>query len=113
MFALLVGAWRFDGQDATLPLLVFVALLGWLLLQILARPYAAERDNSLETVCLLVLLGGYFVSVLPGATVAMQACVTAAKFALAVFGVWRVGVPLMQHCDKERRPMSVPLLAPE
>jgi hypothetical protein len=90
-FALLIAAWPFSDTEraASLALLVFASLLVLLALALWLRPYADARDNQLEVACLLLLLYGYFVSVLPGSSSAMDASVSALQLALLVYGAQR------------------------
>ncbi len=66
LFAALVGGGSYAADDVVLPVLIFVSLLGLLLLCVTLQPYVLRRDNIFELVCLLVLLYGYFSSVLQG-----------------------------------------------
>jgi hypothetical protein len=90
-FALIVAAWPFSDTEraASLALLVFASLLALLALALWLRPYADPRDNQLEVACLLLLLYGYFVSVLPGSSTGMDASVTVLQVALVVYGTHR------------------------
>jgi hypothetical protein len=57
--------------------------------QLALRPYVDPRDNRLEVACLLLLLYGYFVSVLPSASSVMDATVSAAQMLLVSYAVYR------------------------
>jgi hypothetical protein len=90
-FALLTSAWRYTdaASSAALALLVFVSLIALLALQLYVRPYQAAVDNRLQVACLLLLMYGYFVSVLPGSSVAVDASVTVLQCLLAGHAVAR------------------------
>jgi hypothetical protein len=92
-FAALTSAWDFSDPTTSgqLALAVFISLLIMLSVQLRLRPYADPRDNSLEVSCLLLLAYGYFVSVLPGATVAMDVSVGALQVVLLGYAVHRWG----------------------
>jgi hypothetical protein len=72
-----------------LALLVFASLLVLLALALWLRPYADARDNQLEVACLLLLMYGYFASVLPESSVDASILVFALQAALLVYGAQR------------------------
>ncbi len=90
-FALLIAGWPFSDtkRAASLALLVFASLLALLALAVWLRPYADPRDNRLEMACLLLLLYGNFVSVLPESSAGMSASVTVLQVVLLVHGAHR------------------------
>ncbi len=91
-FALLISAWPFSATSASasLALVVFASLGALLVLQVWLQPYAEPRDNRLELACVLLLAYGYFVSVLPGSSPAMDGSVTALQALLLVSGAHRL-----------------------
>ncbi len=95
-FALLTGAWSFSDESASsaLAVVVFASLIFLLVLHLWLRPYSDPRDNTLEAVCLTLLMYGYFVSVLPRASDSMGASVSAFQVLLVAYGV--------QHRVRER-----------
>jgi hypothetical protein len=129
LFAALVGGSSYSTADASLPVLVFASLLLLLLLQvspllpaallarrsraldrgaqIVCQPYASSRDNRLELVCLLVLLYGYFASVLAGVapSAAVDASAMASKAAVVAYGLWRA-LPTRQEAAALARSLS-------
>ncbi len=90
-FALLVASWPFANPEPIVPLalLVFASLLVLLALALWLRPYADARDNQLEMACLLLLLYGYFASVLPESSVHASVLVFALQAVLLVYGAQR------------------------
>jgi hypothetical protein len=90
-FAALMSAWNFADPSTAdqLALVIFVSLIVLLLVQLLLSPYKDPRDNYLEVACLLLLLYGYFVSVLPGASTGMSTSVVVLQVLLVVYGAFR------------------------
>jgi hypothetical protein len=100
-FALLMSAWNFaDPSGASaLAVLVFASLLAMLGLGLWLRPYAHAGDNQLETACIVLLLYGYFISVLPGSPAAAHTSVTLFEAALVAYWAWRWLGPVL--CERK------------
>ncbi len=109
-FALLMSAWPFSdtSTSAALAVVIFVSLIVLLAAGerrcprrrrrhkrlpvregVWLQPYTDPRDNQLEVACTLLLLFGYFVSVLPGSSAAMGTCVTILQCLLIGYCVQR------------------------
>ncbi len=90
-FAVLISAWDFSDptSSSSLALLVFVSLIILLGVQVMTHPYEDERDNRLELCCVALLLYGYFVSVLPGASSSMETSVLLLQLALGAYALQR------------------------
>jgi hypothetical protein len=90
-FALLMAAWPFSSgtSPTALAVVVFVSLIALLALALWLQPYTQPRDNQLEVACLLLLLYGYFVSVLSGSSVVVDASVAVLQGLLLAYGARR------------------------
>ncbi len=109
VFAALVGGWQYGsgGPEDTLPVLVFMCLVLLLLVQVSLRPYADRRDNRLEVACLLLLIFGYFTSLLPGHARTANALVVSGKALVFAYGLWRVAVSLVNDCRRKKDEQSL------
>jgi hypothetical protein len=74
--------------------------------QLWLRPYTHTSDNNLEAACVLLLLYGYFVSVLPGSSVARDVSVVVLEAAVIVYGVRRWLVQRLQRAGSEDDPIE-------
>jgi hypothetical protein len=90
-FSALMSVWPFSDPSRSdqLALVIFVSIVILLTLQLWLRPYADTRDNTLEVACLLLLMYGYFVSVLAGASGTTDTSVKVLQALLLSYGLAR------------------------